>query len=177
MKSQIVTHSGLIVDLQNPDPETIIIQDIAYALSNINRYTGHSRPRISVAYHSILVCENLPQELKLEGLLHDAAEAYLGDVSSPLKSLLPEYQNLESRFQTVIAEKFKLVYPFPKEVIDMDRIMLSEEIKISMPSERFESGVVNDYKKPLNKLISKVTKSEVCISNDFMFFYRRYERD
>ena len=65
------------------------IYSIAYSLSFINRFTGHAGA-YSVAQHSILVAQHLPEEFKLSGLLHDATEAYLSDVSSPLKRLMPE---------------------------------------------------------------------------------------
>ena len=58
-----------------------------------------------------MICAtNAPAPLKLQALLHDAAEAYLGDVSSPLKSLLPDYRAVEARMERVIAERFNIPY-------------------------------------------------------------------
>ncbi len=85
------------------EPFTPNIETIAYALSNINRYTGHVGP-YSVAQHSVLVAEQLSEHfnLKLSGLLHDTTEAYIGDVSSPLKRLLPDYKKIENHYHDVI---------------------------------------------------------------------------
>lgn len=84
---------------------TPCIETIAFALSNINRYTGHIG-QYSVAEHCILVAEQLPLTLKLSGLLHDAPEAYIGDVSSPLKQLLPCYKELEKHYHKTIDNYF-----------------------------------------------------------------------
>jgi len=83
--SWITTISGKRVELLAPTPESIDIYDIAYGLARIQRYTGHTKRPWSVLDHSLLVCSLLPPELQLEGLMHDSPEAYIGDVSRPLK--------------------------------------------------------------------------------------------
>ena len=83
------------------------IEDIAFALSNVCRYAGHVN-FYSVAEHSVLVSEQLPKRLKLAGLLHDASEAYLGDITAPLKQLLNEYRWRESMLQAAIELQFGL---------------------------------------------------------------------
>lgn len=80
---------------------------IAKALSNINRYGGHVG-QYSVAQHCVLVASQLPDDLKLSGLLHDACEAYLGDIISPVKRGLPEYSELEDRYLDVIDKRFNV---------------------------------------------------------------------
>lgn len=114
MPAMIRTYpSRTLVDLEHPSPGAIHVEDIAHALSMQCRYAGHCQSFDSVAEHSLLVCELgrsstvLPVE-HLAHLLHDAAEAYLGDVTSPLKSLLPHYRELEARWETVIRERFGL---------------------------------------------------------------------
>ena len=106
--SSIQTVSGQIVELVNPDPEQIYIHDIAHALSQICRFAGHSSRFYSVAAHSVLVSHRVPPEYALEGLLHDASEAYIGDISRPLKRALPEYQVIEARWEAAIAKRFRL---------------------------------------------------------------------
>lgn len=87
------------------------ISTIAFALTFINRFTGHAGS-YSVAEHSILVYRKIAQgfpddyELQLSALLHDATEAYLGDVSSPLKRLLPDYKLIEDFYHDVIDNHF-----------------------------------------------------------------------
>ena len=116
----IVTYTGCKVDLANPRPEDIKLADIAHAMAGINRFTGHGDLFISDAQHCVLVSELVPYERAFWGLLHDAAEAYLGDVSSPLKALLRLYSGggylhgkpasvydlLEERFHEAISARF-----------------------------------------------------------------------
>lgn len=101
--------SGNIIDLAAPTPAQISIEDIAHALSNVCRFGGHCSPFYSVAQHSVLVAALAPQELKFAALLHDAPEAYLGDVIKPLKVLLKEhYSTLEARFEYAIGVKYQI---------------------------------------------------------------------
>jgi len=127
MTSNILTISGRYFDLQHPDHSIIDIRDIAHALSHLCRFTGHTHSFYSVAQHSVLVSRFVPEHLALEGLLHDASEAYLGDVSSPLKALLPDYRKLEEKTQQAIAEKFNLSYPFSPEIYQADKVALAAE--------------------------------------------------
>jgi hypothetical protein len=103
------------------------IESIAFALSHINRFTGHAGA-YSVAQHSVLVAQQLPPELKLAGLLHDASEAYLTDVSSPLKAMLPEYKKIETKYHSIIDKHFNVdtCNPLIKEV---DKRVLVTEAK------------------------------------------------
>jgi hypothetical protein len=108
------TYSGKRVPLQSPEPEDIDLQDIASALSTLNRFTGHTLFPYSVAQHCVLMTKWARKHLELSDrslktvLLHDAAEAYLGDVASPLKHILPTYKALEQNFERVIKEAFSL---------------------------------------------------------------------
>lgn len=110
-KSSISTVSGRFYDLLAPEKYEYDIEEIAHSLSNLCRYTGHSNVFYSVAEHSVLVSRLVPERLALCGLLHDASEAFCGDVSSPLKKLLPEYQAIEDGVQKAIADYFGLEYP------------------------------------------------------------------
>lgn len=89
MKAEIVTYTGKIFDILNPKPELVCIEDIAHALANICRYTGHTRQHYSVAEHSVRMAKS--KELEgdpLKRLLHDSAEAYFGDIASPFKKMV-----------------------------------------------------------------------------------------
>lgn len=87
----VQTVSGIPFDLLDPKPDMVRVDDIAHALSRIVRFNGHtSGEPYSVAHHSMLVADLLaswgaPPAIVREGLLHDAAEAYYGDIVSPLK--------------------------------------------------------------------------------------------
>jgi 5'-deoxynucleotidase YfbR-like HD superfamily hydrolase len=81
----------------------------------------------SVAQHSVLVSSVLPDKLKLCGLMHDSAEAYVGDLSSPLKALVMEYISIEHVILKKIAEKYVFSYPFPPEIKLADTQLLLAE--------------------------------------------------
>lgn len=133
MKPTILTASGRTFNLVKPDPDTICIGDIAHALSHLCRFTGHCRAFYSVAEHSYLSSYAVPHKNALEALLHDAAEAYIGDVSSPLKSLLPDYRAIEHRVEAAIRLRFGLP-EFPSECIKAaDLAMLGAERRDLMP--------------------------------------------
>lgn len=125
--SQIQTISGRIINLINPDPSSIHLEDIAHSLSHLCRFNGHSNRFYSVAQHSVLVADLLPKELQLLGLMHDATEAYLGDVATPLKRLIPEYQRIENNFWQSVSTKFNLPESIPQEVWEADLTALAIE--------------------------------------------------
>lgn len=113
------THSGLFFDFVNPDPETVIVEDIARALSRKPRFNGHMQCFYSVAQHACLVSslagfyaheageQNIAQYI-WAGLHHDDSEYVMADVPTPLKRLLPEYKVIERRVQGVINLKWGL---------------------------------------------------------------------
>ena len=121
------THTGRVVDLTRFSEEDVAVEDIAHALSQIIRFTGHAKAPYTVAQHSLLVAELVPASDRLWALVHDASEAYLGDVSSPLKTLLPDYRELEEKFQKVIAGRFGLPWPMPPTIKRADRVALMAE--------------------------------------------------
>lgn len=108
------THTGRAFDLRTPRAEDVCLDDIAHALARINRYNGHTRRPYSVAEHSLLVASALMADhncsaLTLSGLLHDVAEAYVGDLIFPLyQALSPaavtEIRNIMGGVEAVILE-------------------------------------------------------------------------
>lgn len=126
-KTCISTYDGDFFDYENPEGHEYNINVIAHALSNLCRYGGHSNDFYSVAEHSVLVSRLLPRRLALVGLLHDASEAYCGDVASPLKRLIPEYRKIEDRVQAAIAKHFGLPFPFPEEIHHADKVLYRTE--------------------------------------------------
>lgn len=127
MDNWIQTFTGEKFSISDPSIDSISILDIAHALSQLCRYTGHTDRFYSVAEHSVRVAQVLPKELKLTGLLHDAPEAYLGDVNSPLKAFLPDYREIEDRVWGVVAEKWNLPLILPLEVKQADMLLLATE--------------------------------------------------
>jgi len=134
MRPNILTRSGISFNLLEPTTEMIEIEDIAHALSNLCRFTGHTKSFYSVAEHCVRAAQEVPNAFALETLLHDSTEAYLGDVSSPLKALLPDYQAIEERLDRVIRQRFGLPATMSPEVKRADLAMLATERTCLMPS-------------------------------------------
>jgi hypothetical protein len=125
--SYIQTLSGNHIDFRNINPDQITIEDIATALSNCCRFAGHLPEFYSVAQHSVLTSLLVSPEFALEALLHDAQEAYVCDIPSPLKMLLPDYRQIENYVESVIRSKFGLPETMSEPVKYADLIMLATE--------------------------------------------------
>lgn len=124
---RIRTRSGIYIDPFNPKLEEIDIEDIAHSLSMIPRFGGHTFRHYSVAQHSIWVSTHCSPENALEGLIHDATEAYLIDIPTPIKYRLPDYKSLEEIMMKAVYEKYGLQYPVHQEVKHWDRAALEYE--------------------------------------------------
>ena len=141
-ENEIETCTGRFVDVMNPDPDTIDIEDITYSLSSICRFNGHSRYSYSVAQHSVMVSILMTdklgdyREVGLWGLLHDAAEAYIGDIPRPVKHNFDGVREMEAGLMEAIAKRFDLPYPCPwKDTLKTcDNIALVSEARCLMPS-------------------------------------------
>lgn len=123
----IRTFTGKVFDITILDPEKICIEDIAHALSQTARFGGHLKKPYSVAQHSLLVAEKVSPENRLAALMHDSAEAYIGDMPSPFKKLMPDYKKIENDIMTAIASKFGFQYPFHDEIKKADNDLLKIE--------------------------------------------------
>ena len=153
----------------DPQPEDVFIADIAHALANICRFGGHCLQFYSVAQHSIIVSELVPSEYELWGLLHDSAEAYLGDVIRPIKSEMIEYRDAEYKVLDIILRRFGLSYPEPKEVRTADIISLITEKRdvMAVSQEKWNVGI--DVA-PMKKIIIPMSPIEAEIK-----FLERFE--
>lgn len=141
--SCIKTYTGVMFDPLNPDPQLIDIVDIAHALSMLCRANGHFRSFYSVGQHSI----NCMREAKARGytervqlacLLHDASEAYLSDVTRPVKQELPEYLDIEKPLQNTIWNKYldeTLSQEEYDQVFEIDDAILYHEFVALMDSQ------------------------------------------
>jgi uncharacterized protein len=104
-KDNFMTQSGKMVHLLDPKPSDVSIEDVAHALARICRFGGHSPQHLSVAQHSVLVSRLVPPEQARDALLHDASEAYIGDIVSPLKQNLLGYKPIEDRWTKAIGQQ------------------------------------------------------------------------
>ena len=120
-------HTGQKSWPMDPKPSDMSILDIAHALSNLCRFNGHCQRFYSVAEHSVLCSHLTPQEHALEALLHDATEAYCGDMVSPLKRNMPEFVQLERTIDAAIRMRFGLPKAMSPEVDLADRQMVHLE--------------------------------------------------
>lgn len=126
----IETRSGRHVDILDPDPNEINIEDIAHALANTNRFGGHLYAPYSVAEHCVRMSYIVPPHLALEALIHDAQEAYLGDMPSPFKKVMPEFQALEDRMEAAVRAALGLPGDaHPEEIKFFDNQMLMTEAR------------------------------------------------
>lgn len=121
------TYSGKCVDVLDPKPEDIDIVDIARGLSNLCRFGGQLKRFYSVAEHSIWVSKMVPPDLALQALMHDAPEAYLVDLPTPIKRNLPLYYEIEHKLHVVIAERFGYDPAMPEAIKTADARMCATE--------------------------------------------------
>lgn len=150
------TYTGIKFDLWAPTPSMVCIEDIAHHLSIINRFTGGTKWPYSVAQHSAEVAIEVPC---LEALLHDAHEAYIGDISTPLKNLVKGYSNIldeiKSHIDLAIRIKFSL-QPFEEVVglheADMRMLMTEKKLLMSVSTE----DLCVDYEPYPDKYLEKL---------------------
>lgn len=129
----IMLASGKLFDLLDPHGSDFGIEDIAHGLAHVCRYTGQCRHFYSVAEHSILVSD-VVREFAYEALLHDAAEAFIGDVTRPLKQLLPDFKRIEANIEAAIIQRFGMDPRYREVVKQADlRVLAAEQSQIMGP--------------------------------------------
>lgn len=129
----IHTAAGRRIYVRHPDLNVRLhLEDFAHSLARISRYNGHAAHRYSVASHSLMAADLVPREFRAGALLHDAVEAVLGDVTSPLKSLLPEYRTLQDAWTFGMEERWGVKMHGP-EIKVADRLAYTIERRDLMP--------------------------------------------
>ena len=123
------TVSGKYVNVFEPDPDTLDINDIAHALAHQPRFGGHLPKFFSVAQHSFLCSLEAPhnKELAFDLLMHDASEAYLIDLPRPIKVKILQYKEIEDNLMGVLAKKFGFNWPMSGQVKVIDNWQLERE--------------------------------------------------
>lgn len=129
------TYTGVQFWPLDPHIDDINIEDIAHGLAHTCRWGGHSRVFYSVAQHSIVCSHYVARENRLIALMHDAAEAYIGDVKRPLKYAMPNLMEIERNIWLLICKKFGLSIEVPAEVKKVDdRALMAERNEFIHPS-------------------------------------------
>lgn len=117
-----------------PTPDQIDIEDIAHGLAYQCRFNGQTRYFYSVAQHSLIVADLVPRCLRTPALLHDAAEAYMGDMVKPLKQLFPSFSEMEAKVMRAIGHRFGIANFDDRAIKRADLIALAMEKRDLMPN-------------------------------------------
>lgn len=104
--TRIMLASGALFDILDPEGSDFTLGDVAHGLGRVCRFAGQTNRFYSVAEHCFHVARLVPVEHARAALLHDASEAFIGDVTRPLKALLPDYRAIEARVEEAIAARF-----------------------------------------------------------------------
>lgn len=141
------THSGRMVNLADVLPEDLDPGDIAHRLARVCRFGGATRRVYSVAQHCVYVARNIvTQDVRIQraALLHDAAEAYIGDMTSGLKRLCPDYKRVEAQVERAIVARFGLSvgldYPAIKEADLRARLSEARDLFDAYPRAQLLGG-------------------------------------
>lgn len=168
--SYIQTFSGKQIDFFNPQPDQVDINDIAHALAYTPRFSGHTKRFYPVAAHSLMVAEISAPGHKLQGLLHDATEAYCTDMPTPFKRNMEQYQELEYRVWMAISEKFNLAPVLHSSVKLADRLCLMKEADELQPNR---CGWGDEYEQ--HARAQKIWTGDVNkVKDEFLRAYKAY---
>jgi uncharacterized protein len=152
--SWILTRSGVEFDLLEPTPEMVDVSDISHSLSKIQRFNGHTDVNANVALHSVMTSYAVKDKnLQLYALMHDAAEAYIGDIASPLKQLLGDRLNkIEEKIERAIFKNLGVSNKVGSSIIKLaDLQCLKWEMNEFLPkkTDRVLFDEIPDYTPPL----------------------------
>lgn len=119
--------SGAHFNYNKPEESDVTIDDIASALSNVCRFSGHLPRFYSVAQHLVNASHIVPDEHAFTALMHDTAECFTNDLPTPLKWALPIFKELEVKIESAMGQRFGFQFPYPPEVKEADTLMLMLE--------------------------------------------------
>ncbi len=151
----IRTSTGRIIRIEDPrwcfENQQISIRDIGHALAHVSRYGGHASGFYSVAQHSVIASRLAVHGDKLWALLHDAPEAYMGDLVSPLKRSFPGWKVLEREWDIVMRSLFRIAAPNNNilaqeiRVKGIDLQLLGREIHDLLPFGEEDATMIGYY--------------------------------
>lgn len=147
----ILSYTGKKINFTSPNVNDIDIVDIAHSLSMLCRFGGHTNRFYSVAEHSVHVSKLVPKSRRLEALLHDAAEAYLVDIPTPIKNYMPNYKRMEDHLLRVIYQKFGISTSGdygPIHYADRQMLLAEKEVLLYDPNKLWAPFDVNSVEIP-----------------------------
>lgn len=163
----IQTYTGRMFDLNHPTPDMVDPIDVAHALSNLCRFNGHTEDHYSVAQHSVIVSYHVPEYLALAGLLHDAAEAYVGDVAKPLKNMLVSYAAIEDRVRCAVAERFGVPVGYmetmPVAVADVRALVTERRDLLGEPPRDWDLPSAEPFERRIEPWSARQAKVEFLV--------------
>ncbi|PID32092.1 metal-dependent phosphohydrolase [Candidatus Saccharibacteria bacterium] len=187
--STMDTRTGGKLDLEDPSGTVIELEDVACALSRICRFAGHSSQFYSVAQHAVLVSGIVNSigrsDLRFLALHHDSHEAYIGDISSPLKRLLAERNELETlrgitnSLDVAIRSRFGIPDPSDEDACTVkyaDLVALAVEAKTFM-SSRFEIPEAVRFEPLVSDICIRVALDPMEAEAEFIAEHRRIEQE
>jgi uncharacterized protein len=129
-----------------PRIDEVAIEDIAHGLAYQCRFNGQTCAFYSIAQHSLVVSKLVPEQLRFAALMHDAAEAYLGDMVKPLKVLLPQFAQIEEQVGCIIARTFGIDFSDYAPIKRADLIALATEKRDLMPHSTERWAYLDDIR-------------------------------
>jgi hypothetical protein len=153
MTPTILTIEGDYFDFTAPEKWSGSIETVAHALANICRFNGHTKRFYSVAQHCVLMSYIVPPEHALHALMHEAGEPFCGDMSAPLKMLLPEYKAIEKRVEAAVLVRFGLAPQLPPCIKAADHVLLATEQRDMMNRKNAETWTRLEGVEPLKQRI------------------------
>lgn len=168
MSDEILTSNGDYFLFNSPEQYDFPIEVISNALSKICRFTGHTSEFYSVAQHSVLVSEMVPRKYAFQGLMHDAHEAFTGDMVSPLKKLIPEYVILEKKIES----ELRLRYSLPESLHESIKIA---DIKLLMSERRCLFPYRSDDNLHWPSVMSTIDIKPMNHNEAYFYFLNRYK--
>ena len=130
----VATYTGRQFYPLDPQQDQVDIEDIAHGLAYQCRFNGQTRHFYSVAQHSLIVAGLVPKRFRLAALLHDAAEAYMGDMVKPLKQLFPKFSAIEAKVMAAIGARYGITDFEDRAIKRADLVALAMEKRDLMPN-------------------------------------------